>query len=198
MNEYLKAYDYFCTHKCCPDNARYYVIELIMQNDYLSRRDAEELLSKLIYERFIENNRMIPSFLIQLMCRIKIPAVWGRKHVVLEPEQKISVDLADALRELTLRRKIRAVWLHIPNEGKRSQLVAMILKAMGLIPGAPDFLFCWGEGSAFIELKAGRNKQSDSQKHFELWCISSDVKYEVCYSADAALTKLKSWGIISD
>lgn len=140
---------------------------------------------------------IIPPFLISLMTRDKIPYTWGKRFVILKPEEKMSVELADKLRELTLQRQMRCVFTHLANEGKRSLLVALITKAMGMIPGAADFLFCWANGSAFIELKVGRNKQSNSQKNFQLWCQENGVLYALCYSADDAILTLKGWGLIA-
>lgn len=140
----------------------------------------------------------IPLYLISLMQRTAVPMVWGRRRVILKAEEQMSVELADKLRELTLQKKLACVWCHLPNEGKRGLLTAIIVKAMGMIPGAADFLFCWGEGSAFIELKAGKNKQSDHQKNFQAWCEDNDVPYALCYSAEEAISKLKQWGLISN
>jgi hypothetical protein len=130
------------------------------------------------------------------MSRDKIPYIWGKKFVILKPEEKMSVEFADKLRELTLQKQLRCLWCHIPNEGKRSLLTALIIKASGMIPGVGDFLFCWGGGSAFIELKAGKNKQSIHQKNFELWCKENDVDYALCYSVEAAIGVLHDWGLI--
>lgn len=141
---------------------------------------------------------MVPNFLLSLMIRDKVPHVWGKRYVLLKPEEKMSVELADKLRELTLQKKLGCLWCHIPNEGKRSSLVAIITKAMGMIPGVGDFLFCWGSGSAFIELKAGKNKQSAHQKCFQEWCEDNDVPYALCYSAEEALEMLTGWGLIDE
>lgn len=139
-----------------------------------------------------------PAFLVSLMLRDKVPYSWGKRRVTLKPEEQMSVELADNLRELTLQRKMHCVFTHIANEGKRSLLVALITKAMGMIPGVGDFLFCWATGSAFIELKAGKNKQSENQKNFELWCQENDVKYAVCYSVEESILTLQRWGLINE
>lgn len=139
----------------------------------------------------------VPAFLTSLMVRDKIPYSWGRRRVLLKPEEKMSVEFADKLRELTLQKRLGCLWCHIPNEGKRSALVAIITKAMGMIPGVGDFLFCWGDGSAFVELKHGKNKQSVHQRNFELWCGENNVRYAVCYNIDEAIAILGGWGLVS-
>lgn len=135
-------------------------------------------------------------YLWALMCRDNIPLIWGRRKVLLKPEEKISVDFSDRLRVLTLEKQFPCVWSHLANEGKRSPLVAIITKAMGMIPGAGDYVFCWATGSGFIELKYDKNKQTERQKYFEKWCNENGVKYALCYSADSAIETLKGWGLI--
>lgn len=125
-----------------------------------------------------------------LMSRGKLN--WGWR---LEPEQRESIELADILRKATSNGSLKAVWSHVANEGKRSQIVGAILKAMGLIPGAPDFWFIWEKGGGVIELKIKPNKLSDNQNYFFKWCDHNNVPRAVCYSKEAALEVLEGWGI---
>jgi len=87
------------------------------------------------------------------------------------------------------------LWFSIPNESKRSQVQAMVLKAMGLRPGAPDLVFVWSGGVAFVELKAGRNRQTSSQWVFEQACDTIGVPYRVCRSLDQVADALTEWGV---
>lgn len=66
----------------------------------------------------------------------------------------------------------RCVYLHVPNEGKRSKWHGAELKRQGLKPGAPDFIvwlpmdmlpWPW---VACIELKAARGTMTTAQKGF--------------------------------
>lgn len=134
---------------------------------------------------------MTPSFLIQLMSRKPIPMAWGRRRVELEPEQRESVEFADDMRAMTLTGEYKGIWLHIPNEGKRSLLVALILRAMGLITGAPDYIFIWAGGCLLAELKIGKNKQSQGQSWFQQWVEYCGLRYELCYSKEEIVAALK-------
>lgn len=126
-----------------------------------------------------------------LMSRGKLR--WGWK---LEPEQKLSVLFADELRKLTIAGAYKGIWCHVANEGKRSQIVGAILKAMGLIPGSPDYWFIWQTGRGVIELKVRGNTQQPTQKHFQQWCEGNNIPYAVCYSVEQALEVLRQWQAI--
>ena len=126
-----------------------------------------------------------------LMSRGKLR--WGWK---LEPEQKLSILFADELRKLTVSGAYKGIWCHAPNEGKRSQIVGLILKAMGLIPGSPDYWFIWQNGRGCNELKVRGNRQTDQQKNFQIWCEHNGISYAVCYSVEQGLATLTEWGAI--
>lgn len=133
-------------------------------------------------------------------------------------EQWLSIGLADRLRELTLSGHLRAVWTHIPNEGKRHPIVGAIQKRMGCIAGSPDFVFLWDSDSrpscGFIELKTpeqygtsqktgkrvktrSQGQQSPCQGYFQSWCQDQRVAYALCRTVDEALEVLKSWGMLA-
>lgn len=135
----------------------------------------------------------IPAHLIMLM---KLSPL--AKVTRLGDEDRICIEFATRLRELTVKRKLHAVWEHIPNEGKRSLVAALILRAMGLIAGAGDYSFSWGTGSGFIEFKASeKRKQTTYQIAFEEWCKEEGVKYSVCHTADEGIAVLEKWGVIT-
>lgn len=129
--------------------------------------------------------------LFRLMNRDKIP--WQCK---LKSEEIISIEFADALRKATLEGRLKAVWCHVPNEGKRHVFVAMIMKAMGLLSGALDYWFIWDTGGCVIEFKAGKNKLSEFQEYFFTWCESKNVPKAVCYSPESGLEVLKKLGAL--
>lgn len=131
---------------------------------------------------------MVAAFIVRLMSRAKLSM-----RFKLEPEQLISIQFADAMRAKTLDGSFKGVWKHTPNEGKRSRIVAMIMRAMGMIPGAADYDILF-EKTVFIELKVKPNKQTDSQKDFQAWAESAGHSYQVCYSAEEALEFLDSLG----
>lgn len=62
----------------------------------------------------------------------------------------------------------RLTCFSIPNEGK-DKMEQIKKKAMGLNPGASDFVLCFPNGRVvFIEFKTETGIQSDKQKEFEL------------------------------
>lgn len=134
------------------------------------------------------------AWMVQLMLRNKLNWTWKVK-----PEEKESIDLADFMRKQTLEGHFKGIWWHTPNEGKRHQITACIMKAMGMLAGVPDFIFIWrnqGLHVAFIEMKAGNNKQSTAQKNFQKWADYWMIPYAVHYSADEAAYQLKEWGAV--
>lgn len=82
---------------------------------------------------------------------------------------------------------------HIPNGGKRNLLEAKRLKAEGVRAGIPDLCLPVARGDQhglYIELKAGKNKPTDTQ----LWWIDRLMRqgYEVhvCYGWEEAKDKI--------
>lgn len=133
------------------------------------------------------------TYLDRLMARSLIP--WCAK---VEPEQRLSIELADALRKLTIKGEYRGMWWHTANEGKRHAIVALILKAMGMLPGAPDFVFLWSFGSGIIELKVGKPKLQPSQEDFKQWAADSAIPHATCTSVEQALAYLRTWGAFTN
>lgn len=61
---------------------------------------------------------------------------------------------------------LQEILVHVPNGGGRSRVEGAVLKAMGVKAGIPDILLPMrtnAYGAGWWELKAGRNKPSDSQ-----------------------------------
>lgn len=135
-------------------------------------------------------------FLIALMQRVAVPWKMGKRVVTIGPEERICIDFADELRFKTLQGDFRAVWLHIPNEAKRHPITALILKAMGIMTGAPDYVFCWKGGCGFIEFKSGKGKQTEWQKYFQSWCEYAGIPYVVCRSVADGTATLREWGVM--
>jgi hypothetical protein len=117
--------------------------------------------------------------------------------IKLGPEDRESVSLADAMRTVTLNGSYKGIWLHIPNEGKRHVWVGQKMKAMGLIPGSSDYVFIWPGGCLFVELKAGKNKQSTSQSDFQKWVQSCGFEYLLSYNHTEVLERLRLMGAIT-
>ena len=84
----------------------------------------------------------------------------------------------------------------VPNGHKRSKSEAGKIKAEGAKSGVSDILClvpARGYGFLAIEMKYGKNKQSDSQKEFE-GRVDKDGKgyYHIAYSSQEAF-KLLNW-----
>ena len=116
----------------------------------------------------------------------------------IAPEEKESIDFADQLRMATLEGRLKCVWCHVPNEGKRHRITATIMKAMGLIPGALDYWFVSSGGGCLIELKIGANKPTDNQICFMAWCDRLGVPKAVCYNKEDALQFLRELGLLKE
>ena len=88
------------------------------------------------------------------------------------------------------------VYFSVPNEGKRSMYTAGDLKAKGLRSGVSD-LVIFRDGRAYcLELKAKGEKQEPPQIAFEADCLIAGVPYACVDCIDAAITTLRTWGII--
>ncbi|MFA7243190.1 MAG: VRR-NUC domain-containing protein [Sulfuricellaceae bacterium] len=70
------------------------------------------------------------------------------------------------------------------------------LKRKGVKPGVPDLTFILAGGrAAFIELKAGKGKQTDTQITFEQQAREAGALYAVCRSVDEVEGVLRGWGV---
>lgn len=149
-----------------------------------------------------------PVWLVKLMQRSKLNMNWK-----ITAEERECIKFADRMRSLTLDRKYQGIWFHAANEGKRHLITALIMKAMGMIAGTPDFVFIGPWGNGLIEFKApelrGRSpktgkdiilraggQQSEYQAYFQLWAAEGNVAYVVCTSVDEAIAVLREWGAI--
>lgn len=132
-----------------------------------------------------------PDFLIRLLTRGKLP--WATR---VKPEEEMCISIGNSLRQWSLEGKLSAVWSHVPNEGKRHIKVACIMKAMGLLPGTPDYFFGWATGSGLIEIKVGEGRMSPNQKDYKLWCEHVWVKHAVCRSLGEVYDTLILWGAL--
>lgn len=69
------------------------------------------------------------------------------------------------------------------------------LKKIGVRAGVPDLTFLLPPNgrAAFIELKAGKGKQSDSQETFETLAKERGALYAVCRSIEEVQGTLTAW-----
>ena len=85
------------------------------------------------------------------------------------------------------------VWFHCPNGEYRSKRTAGRLKAMGVRPGCPDLILICNGVSYGLELKAGKGRQTESQRAMESSWNAAGGRYAVARGLDEALSLLHSW-----
>lgn len=87
-------------------------------------------------------------------------------------------------------------WFHPANGGYRNPREAKKLKDMGVKPGVADLALILPDArAAFIELKVGKNRQTDTQKDFQAECERIGAPYAVCRSLDEVETTLRAWNV---
>lgn len=79
-------------------------------------------------------------------------------------------------------------WFHPPNGGYRSGREAAKLKAMGVKPGVPDIIIL--DIQTAIELKVGKNKQTQAQVDWQHKLEELGWNYHVCRSLDEVIETL--------
>lgn len=92
--------------------------------------------------------------------------------------------------------KLSAVWSHIPNEGKRHRFVALLLKAVGMISGTPDYFFIWPNGGGVIEIKVGKGRLTENQMDYRQWCSDLGISHSVCRSVQEVVDQLVQWRVL--
>ena len=123
----------------------------------------------------------------------------------LKGEDALTNIIAQYLRAMSLEGKLKGVWFHVPNESVVSEgnRVTDILRikrkqAMGLINGAPDFVFVSAEKTIFIELKTKTGTLSEYQKLFREWCESEGITYTIARSLGDVIEILTENKFISE
>lgn len=108
-------------------------------------------------------------------------------YALLKEEQKMCIEFANHMRQLSLNGNFPYVWFHIANEFIPTSRVNFSFdlkqKHMGKITGLPDYCFMSANDNFFIEFKTAKGKQSENQKLFEEWCKANDIKYYLCRSS---------------
>lgn len=76
----------------------------------------------------------------------------------------------------------------IPNGGQRSARTGSRLKDEGVLAGVADMFLSHpgadGSHGLYIEMKAGKNGQTDTQKAFQHSVTAAGYRYEVCRSLE--------------
>lgn len=95
---------------------------------------------------------------------------------------------------------LRALVIHIPNEGKRTSRYGKSLKDMGMRPGVADLFIGMprrGYGGAWLELKSKNGVLSDSQAEFLDDMAKQNYFTQVCFSIEDAI-KTINWYCFND
>lgn len=77
----------------------------------------------------------------------------------------------------------------------RTEEDGFFLKELGVKPGVADILLVGHNLFAGIELKVGKNKQSDYQRNFQYKLETYGHKYAVCRTVAEVRDLLISWGL---
>ena len=72
----------------------------------------------------------------------------------------------------------------VPNGGSRNAIEASNLKKQGVLAGVADLIVVKKNKVIFLELKVGKNKQSDYQLEFQKQVEDLGHKYFLCYDLD--------------
>lgn len=107
-------------------------------------------------------------------------------------EDNLQIAVADYLRYQCTH----TIWWHTPNGGQRNPREGARFKRMGVMPGVPDILIFWRGGMGGIELKAGKNKQQQSQSNFQYIWQHFGGQYAVCRSIEQVERALREWGAL--
>lgn len=85
----------------------------------------------------------------------------------------------------------------IPNAAPRSLRMGARMKAEGLQAGVADLCIMLPGGKvAWLEMKAGKGRQSIAQKGFEAKCQRLGHPYALARTLDEAAAALRKWGAL--
>jgi hypothetical protein len=126
------------------------------------------------------------------------------------PEQDIQIQFVGYLRAAAPD----LFFFSVPNERQVPAWLGVILKQMGLRPGASDLVFLWttetrseqpdgihfhyGLHVGFLEMKAPGGRWTDNQQTFaqDTKGLGPTAHYGVAYSMDEGLALLRRWGAL--
>jgi hypothetical protein len=124
----------------------------------------------------------------------------------VKAETSIQISIVEILSLLC--RQHNFLFFSVPNEGfmkaatgkgfmsKLDNALLMLLRKMGMTPGASD-LVIGKRGRMFcLEVKAPGGTVSENQRTFCAWCERTGIPYRVVYSVQETLGQLRAWGVI--
>lgn len=113
-----------------------------------------------------------------------------------KPERELPhhIAVADVLRRFA---RDDVLWFHPANGEHRDKRAAAKLKAMGVQPGAPDFIIVIGGKVYCLEMKRpGGKKPRGAQRDFLFRAVAAGCETAVAFGIDAALDRLNLWGAL--
>ena len=81
----------------------------------------------------------------------------------------------------------------VPNGGSRNVVEAANLKKEGALAGVSDLIVVADHKVLFVEMKAPRGRQQQTQKEFERRVEVLGHKYVVCKSVEDFMQKVREW-----
>ena len=82
----------------------------------------------------------------------------------------------------------------VPNGGSRNLYEAKNMKESGTLAGVADLVIVGNGGKVlFVEMKAGKNKQEDSQVLFQNKVEKLGHKYIICRSKEQFMKEIELW-----
>ena len=115
-----------------------------------------------------------------------------RGKQIKRPEQELQIGVANMLR---VSLPADCFWTFINNGMGRSKAEGGIAKAMGQRAGVPDLLFVYRGRALFIEMKAGKGKESPTQIECHGLLAMAGAPVATCRSVDEVIFTLKGWGV---
>ena len=129
-----------------------------------------------------------------------LPAPWAHvpahaARAMVASEYKLHCQVAQVLEQHCF-----PTWRysHLPFGELRAAATSGRLKAMGVQPGWPDFIFVGPGRTCFLELKRPGRKLSKDQAALATFLLQSGCGYGMTSEFDDAIGMLKSWGVLPD
>jgi hypothetical protein len=123
----------------------------------------------------------------------------------IRPEQQLCKSLMQYVALWKMQKRFRGLILHIPNnqsagkDVKARKIAGAVDKAMGLRPGAADYLAINPRGEVlFLEAKSDVGRQKPNQKEFELEVRLLKCRYEIFRTTTEAAIALFGHAMLSD
>jgi hypothetical protein len=117
-----------------------------------------------------------------------------KRRIRHRPEQVLHLAVADYL-NATLPKN--AVWIFVPNAGRRGRVEATMTKRMGLKAGFPDITVFYQGRACCVELKAPKNKRTppDTQTEMHENLRKAGISTAIARSVDEVIQSLRTFGV---